>query len=283
MRSASVEHAPSPNSTSLPRSTSLPHPVHELSLHGLDRPVLAVAAHHGTDVRREVEARLRLDPERRRREEDPYTARWTTLAPNRLVAYRSRFEVDLNRPPERAVYLRPEDAWGLSVWRETPPPALIERSLAQHASFYATLREGLDLLLARHPRVLVLDLHTYNHRRAGPGTPPADPSANPALNVGTGTMERTRWAGVVEAFVDGARRAGLEAPMDVRENVRFFGGYLPAWVHRTYPTRACALALEVKKDFMDEWTGRVDLRRLERWREVLRAGTSAALIALEGR
>ena len=32
-------------------------------------------------------------------------------------ARRSRFEVDLNRPREEAVYRVPEDCWGLDVWR----------------------------------------------------------------------------------------------------------------------------------------------------------------------
>ena len=30
---------------------------------------------------------------------------------------RSRFEADLNRPRDRAVYLTPADAWGHQVWR----------------------------------------------------------------------------------------------------------------------------------------------------------------------
>ena len=44
----------------------------------------------------------------------------------------------------------------------------------------------------------------------------------------------------------------------MRENVRFEGANLDRWVHERYPETACALALEFKKTFMDEWTGRVD-------------------------
>jgi hypothetical protein len=40
--------------------------------------------------------------------------------------------------------------------------------------------------------------------------------------------------------------------------VRFFGGELPAWIHATFPKTVCALAIEVKKFFMNEWTGEVD-------------------------
>ena len=37
---------------------------------------------------------------------------------------------------------------------------------------------------------------------------------------------------------------------------------MSAWIHRTFPTTGCALALEFKKTFMDEWSGRVDAAHL---------------------
>jgi hypothetical protein len=36
-----------------------------------------------------------------------------------------------------------------------------------------------------------------------------------------------------------------------------------AWVHENYGEVGCALAIEVKKVFMDEWSGEVDRDRLE--------------------
>ena len=51
-------------------------------------------------------------------------------------------------------------------------------------------------------------------------------------------------------------------PLDVRENVRFKGRQLAAFVHERFPTTGCALAIEVKKTFMDEWTGVVDEEHL---------------------
>jgi N-formylglutamate deformylase len=76
-------------------------------------PVVACAVHAGHDVRPEVVALLAVDDATRLREEDPHTGGWTALAPTRLVAHRSRFEVDLNRSRPQAVYLEPDDAWGL--------------------------------------------------------------------------------------------------------------------------------------------------------------------------
>lgn len=260
-------------------TSPLASPLFERVLGDLDRPLLTVALHHGDVVREEVAKLLALDPERRRMEEDPLTGTWAEIAPNRVVAYRSRFEVDLNRPPEQAVYLSPAEAWGLDVWRTRPPPDVIARSLEEHAHFYRVARETLAALLERHARVLVLDLHTYNHRRGGPDAPPADPEHNPELNVGTGSLDRSRWSPIVDAFVEAAR--GFR-PVDVRENVRFRGGYFAGWAHRAFEEHVCVLALEVKKTFMDEHDGCVVLNELIGWRELFRHAATAALEALEG-
>ncbi len=52
--------------------------------------------------------------------------------------------------------------------------------------------------------------------------------------------------------------SGFDFPggrLDVRENVKFRGGNCGAWAHATFPDSACVLSIEVKKFFMDEWTG----------------------------
>jgi hypothetical protein len=41
----------------------------------------------------------------------------------------------------------------------------------------------------------------------------------------------------------------------VRENIKFKGGYFSQWIHENYPENSCVIAIEVKKFFMDEWTG----------------------------
>jgi hypothetical protein len=228
-------------------------------------PLVAVALHHGHQVRDEVIRHLALDEVTRLREEDPLTGEWTAVAPHRIVVNRSRFEMDLNRPRDKAVYRRPEDAWGLEVWKPGTPDKLFERSLAQYDAFYAEMRELFDALVRTHGRFLVLDIHSYNHRRGGSDGPLADPAGNPQVNVGTGTMDRARWAPVVDRFIAELSSAdfpgdSLEGPLDVRENVRFFGGNFPRWIHEQYPETGCALALEFKKIFMDEWTGQADRR-----------------------
>jgi len=220
-----------------------------------DGPLVATAIHDGHEVRAEVHRALSISDADRLREEDPYTGAWASLGDSWIVARRSRFEVDLNRPPERAVYRSPEDAWGLEVWKREPSQDVVERSLAQHRAFYREMRGLLEELVARHGRAVVLDLHSYNHRRSADRRA-ADPDANPEVNVGTGTMERARWAPLVDRFMEELRGFDfLGRRLDVRENVKFRGGQLPRFVHETFPGSVCALAVEFKKFFMDEWSG----------------------------
>lgn len=221
-------------------------------------PIVATAIHDGHDVRREVARELALDASTRRREEDPYTACFTRVGDARVVVHRSRFEVDLNRPRSKAVYRRPEDAWGLEVWRRCLPPAIVAGSLSIYDAFYEQVGGLLGLVTGRHGRIVVLDLHSYNHRRDDPGRA-ADPDDNPDINVGTSNMDRRRWAGVVGGFIaDVARGTVRGRRLSVGENVRFQGGHMVQWMHDRFPDSVCALAVEVKKVFMDEWTGRCD-------------------------
>ncbi len=154
---------------------------------------------------------------------------------------------------------------------------MVEASLALYDRFYEELAIRLDALAARGPFV-VFDVHSYNHRREGPGAPSAPADDNPDVNVGTGSMDRRRWAPVVDAFIgelDGSVVGGR--PLDVRENVRFRGANLCRWVHERYPDTGCALALELKKTFMDEWSAHLDEVHLDQLASAVTA-TSPAVV-----
>jgi len=221
-----------------------------------DSPIVAAAIHHGNTVSCDIEPMFALNKAARRREEDPYTGIWARISQTRVVVSQSRFEVDLNRPRERAVYIKPADAWGLDVWKEPPSAVLVRNSLQRYDAFYQDVHRLLHQLERRFGRFIVLDLHSYNHRRKGPDGLPDSPKGNPEINIGTGTMNRCHWAAVVDRFMTDLRNFDyLGRRLDVRENIKFQGGYFSQWIHEHFPQTGCALAIEVKKFFMDEWTG----------------------------
>ncbi len=245
-------------------------------------PLLATALHAGHGLRDELGRVMALDEATRLREEDPFTDYLAGVAPSAILPRRSRFEVDLNRPRDEAVYQRPEDAWGLPLWQTPPSAAMVAQSLAEYDAFYRQLKVLLDDLQARYGRFVVFDLHSYNHRRDGPDAPPADPAANPEVNVGTGSMDRAFWAPVVDRFMhDLAGFDFLGRRLDVRENIKFVGRQFPAWVHSHYPHTGCVLAIEFKKTFMDEWSGVVEPRKLEALQAALRATLPGIIETLE--
>jgi N-formylglutamate deformylase len=225
-----------------------------------DAPLLATALHAGHELRDELVPLLALDTETRLREEDPYVDQWATLlTPNRILPQRSRFEVDLNRVREEAVYKLPDDAWGLHVWHEPLKEEMVQRSLAEYDAFYADLQGLLTDMVNQYGHIVIFDLHSYNHRRNGPLAPPEEPAANPDINLGTGTMDRERWAPIVDRFKTDLSEYNFPGRhLDVRENIKFFGRGFPSWIHSHFPESACVLSVEVKKFFMDEWTGEVN-------------------------
>lgn len=228
-------------------------------LHKGDGPTVGLAVHAGHEIRPDLLPIMEIDEITRLREEDPYTDHWTLACHNRLLTRRSRFEVDLNRQPSDAICVQPEDCWNLNVWREPVGEDVVRKSLAEHAAFYQTLHHLLAELQEHYGRFVVFDFHSYNHRREGPGGPPADAAQNPDVNIGTRTMDRTYWAPVVDRFI--AELSGFDFPgrrLDVRENVNFKGRYVAEYVHHYFPRTGCVLAIEVKKFFMNEWSGVID-------------------------
>jgi N-formylglutamate amidohydrolase len=245
-------------------------------------PVIATAIHAGHDVRADVIPLLAISEEDRLREEDPSTDRWLAIAANRIHVTRSRFEVDLNRPRENAVYRDAAAAWGNHVWRSDPPATILERAVAIYDSFYAELGDLIDDVAAANERFVVLDLHSYNHRRGGPDAPVDDPDENPEINVGTGSVDRSLWSAVIDAFSNAARTYPFDGGhLDVRENVRFKGGHMSRWINDRYAGRGCTIAVEVKKFYMDEWSGVVDESMVANLGDVLSASAAAVRAALE--
>ena len=244
-------------------------------------PFVGLAVHAGHEMRDDLRSALKIDDQTRLREEDPFTDQIAALCNTHILTFRSRFEVDLNREAKDSICVQPEDCWNLRVWKENDglTQTMYRRSLMEHAAFYKMLGPLLREIAEREGRFLVLDCHSYNHRRAGPDQPPADPELNPDINVGTGSMDRAYWAPLVDRFMGNLQEADyLGRQLDVRENVNFRGRHLARFIHTHFPRSGCCLAIEVKKIFMDEWSGELDDAALD----ALLAAFRATLNRIEG-
>jgi N-formylglutamate amidohydrolase len=234
--------------------------------------IFAAAIHDGHGIRLELDSRFNLDSDSRLREEDPHTGYWASVTDNRIVGERSRFEVDLNRPREKAVYRRPEDAWGLKIWKEDLTEEEVEASLSEYDHFYNVVEALLENTVRRHGHFVVLDIHTYNHRRSGQHGPPADPETNPEVNLGTESIDRSIWGSLVGRFINELYEFDFDdRHLDVRENVKFKGGNFSRWIHERFPGQGCAIAIEFKKFFMDEWSGENDTAQINLIWQALRS------------
>lgn len=246
-------------------------------------PILATAVHAGHQIRDELRQFLHADDATLRRDEDPMTDALASTADNIFINYQSRFEVDLNRPRDMALATDIEQTWGQKIWGATPPEVMVERSLAQHDKYYALMKQWLETLIAEHKKVLVLDIHSYNHRRNGADSAPALEDENPDIDLGLTTLDIERFGGVVDGLTTALKSMPCEGrELDVRHNARYpDGGHWPEWVFANYAKDICTITLEYKKFYMDEWTGQCSLAAIEDLRAGLNCGLANARKALQ--
>lgn len=226
-------------------------------------PVLATAVHTGHSMRRELYPFLAISEADRLREEDPMTGIWAGIGDDVFRTATSRFEVDLNRRREKAVSKTPEDTWGLQVWNESLPPHVVQNSLREHDSFYQQMSAWCEKRVAEFGCALVFDIHSYNHARDGQGKA-ANPRENPDIDLGFTTFNRHRFGAVGECVRETLAGFRFEdRELDVRENIRYpDGGNFPEWLFSQYGDDVCVITLEVKKIYMNEWSGEVRLKQV---------------------
>ena len=248
-------------------------------------PVVGTAIHNGHHIRSDLRDFLGLSADQRLREEDPFTEFFIRDLRNRIVFHRSRFEIDLNRARDGAIYLKPEQAWGLKVWKNQLPEDVVASSLHVHDAYYAMLESYLRGIEQQYGTFVLLDIHSYNHRRDGAEGPAMPFEKAPQINIGTSSMDRRRWAPVLDAFTGQLRNFEFRGQrLDVRENIAFQGkGEQTRFVHERFPETGCAIAIEFKKFFMDEWTGEPDIEALTAMREVIRLSQPVLTEALRKR
>src|SRR5690606_9114984 len=104
-------------------------------------------------------------------------------------------------------------------WNGPLPEDELALSRAEHDRFYSMFTALIEALLARWGCVLLLDIHSYNHRRDGAEAEAADPAGNPDIELGVTTLDAARWGETARRFADALRHKPVAGRLpDVRNN-----------------------------------------------------------------
>ena len=200
-----------------------------------ESPVVAVALHDGHVVRDDVDRYLAVGERDRLPHEDPFTRRWTSVAPTRVVALHSRFEVDFDRPRDAAVSA--DGRLGRDLWNTEPPEAVVARSLALYDGFYERMEQLFAELVERFGGFCLLDIHSSGD----------DGDKGPAVDVcGVGA---DRWRPVVDGVVDDLRRHPLG--LDVTDGASGCEGWFPRWVEERFGDTGCCVSVDFAQTYLD--------------------------------
>ena len=124
----------------------------------------------------------------------------------------------------------------------------------------------------------LIDVHSYNHRRDGPDARRRRRTKAPDINIGTFSMPRDQWAFLRRSADRGDARVRLQRPPARRARERRLPGQgrADALRPRALSGPGCAIALEFKKFFMDEWTGEPDPAELAAMRDFIAPSSRTA-------
>lgn len=206
-------------------------------------PYACAAVHNGHQFRKELWPKCLHSEYDRWYEEDPKTK--TMLRPHPIVisGMDSRFEYDLNRDPDNAIY---EDAWGKQLWKEPLTKDERSRSLEKHQSFYKVVHALIRKLELKFGCCVVYDLHSYNWKRWDREVP--------TWNLGTGNIDTKRFEKAIETWREQLSNIKLpnNIPTTAKINDTFQGnGYFLKFITNNF-NNTLVLATEVAKIYCDE-------------------------------
>jgi len=215
-----------------------------------------VAMHAASRVRPELIDALAVSPEDRYREEDPYTDLFIQDFPIQIKSMDSRFEYDVNRDFEHAIYDEHKKTWGLRIWRRELTDEERKESLAKHQEFHDLMDIITDYLLRQNKYAVIFDIHSYCYQRERLNLWYED--EKPEINVGTKAVNRARFGPLIDSFMNDLKIIDIDnRSIRVLENAIFNGGFLSRRLSAEYYDHLLVLALEFKKIFMDEWSGKL--------------------------
>lgn len=224
-------------------------------------PIISVALHDGHFIDEGLMEYINLEEHERFREEDPYTGFIANQATTLVTVKASRFMLDFNRSIEKSIYLKPEDAWGLNVWKKDLPENIINKLRSYYVDFYQDIEQLIKEKIDKYGFFFILDIHSYNHKRDH-ATETAPIEHNPEVNLGTAYNHPT-WSPVLKNITGYLSNCQiLNNKLDVRENIKFKGGGFAQWVCKEFGEYGGIVSIEFKKTFMEEWTGRANINHI---------------------
>ncbi len=207
---------------------------------------VCAAVHDGHQFRKELWDNCLHTEYERWYEEDPCTKQMVQAHPIVLAGCDSRFEYDLNRPPETAIF---DTAWGKQLWKAPLSEVQKRKSLGKHGAFYSVVESLINKLEELHPKVIVFDMHSYNWKRWDRQVP--------VWNLGTHNIDNARFDAIVNDWK--AKLNGIKFPNGIKTttgiNDTFQGnGYFLKYITQNFDN-TLVLATEISKIYCDELTG----------------------------
>ncbi len=204
------------------------------------------AVHDGHNFRKELWENCLHTQYDRWFEEDPETQNMIKTMPIVISGSDSRFEYDLNRDPDNAIY---EDAWGKKLWKDPLSGQMINKSLKKHSNFYKVVYALISKIEEKFGACIVYDMHSYNWKRWDREVP--------TWNLGTSNIDNKRFGEMVESWRNELTK--IKFPEGIESNAlvndTFQGnGYFLKYITQNFPN-TLVLATEIKKVYCDEYTG----------------------------
>ncbi|OSY89457.1 hypothetical protein WH52_02140 [Tenacibaculum holothuriorum] len=201
------------------------------------------AVHDGHQFRKELWTNCKHTEYERWYEEDPETKNMVISHPIVIAGLDSRFEYDLNRAPDTAIY---EDAWGKQLWYKPLSEEMKNKSLDKHKNFYKVVEALISKIEEKFGICIVYDMHSYNWQRWDREVP--------TWNLGTANVDTNRFSEVIESW-----RLTLEKmplPNGIKStskiNDTFQGnGYFLKFITQKFKN-TLVLATEIAKVYCDE-------------------------------
>lgn len=201
------------------------------------------AVHDGHQFRKELWEKCLHSEYDRWYEEDPCTQEFVKSHPIVIAGRDSRFEYDLNRSPENAIY---EDAWGKKLWKHPLTQKEHQLSLQKHHNFYSVVGALVKKVEEKFGVAVVYDMHSYNWVRWDREVP--------VVNLGTHNIDNERFGNLVELWRQSLSE--LKLPNGIESTSKcddtFFGnGYFLKYITENFKN-TLVLATEFKKIYCDE-------------------------------